>query len=60
LLTLATATLAIQKITEQSVKEEVMDSKEGTSYFSGSKFRKSLESVRAVGSPMFNYINQLC
>lgn len=35
LLTLATATLAIQKIGEQSVKEEVLASKEGATYFSG-------------------------
>lgn len=34
LLTLATATLAIQKIAEQSVKEEVLESKQGTTYFS--------------------------
>ncbi|XP_074629509.1 synergin gamma-like isoform X2 [Acropora palmata] len=34
LLTLATATLAIQKIAEQSVKEEVLESKEGATYFS--------------------------
>ena len=35
LLTLATATLAIQKMGEQSVKEEVLESKEGATYFSG-------------------------
>ena len=35
LLTLATATLAIQKMGQQSVKEEVLESKEGTTYFSG-------------------------
>ena len=35
LLTLAAATLAIQKIAEQSVKEEVLESKEGATYFSG-------------------------
>lgn len=34
LLTLAAATLAIQKIAEQSVKEEVLESKEGATYFS--------------------------
>jgi len=34
LLTLATATLAIQKMGEQSVKEEVLNSKEGATYFS--------------------------
>ena len=35
LLTLATATLAIQKMGEQSVKQEVLESKEGATYFSG-------------------------
>jgi len=35
LLTLATATLAIQKMGEQSVKDEVLNSKEGATYFSG-------------------------
>ena len=35
LLTLATATLAIQKMSEQSVKQEVLESKEGATYFSG-------------------------
>lgn len=35
LLTLATATLSIQKMVEQSVKEEVLGSKEGATYFSG-------------------------
>lgn len=35
LLTLATATLSIQKMIEQSVKEEVLGSKEGATYFSG-------------------------
>ena len=35
LLTLATATLAIQKMGEQSVKNEVLNSKEGATYFSG-------------------------
>lgn len=34
LLTLATATLSIQKMVEQSVKEEVLESKEGATYFS--------------------------
>lgn len=35
LLTLATATLAIQKMGEQSVKQQVLESKEGATYFSG-------------------------
>lgn len=41
LLTLATATLAIQKIAEQSVKEEVLESKEGATYFSGMSWAKN-------------------
>ena len=62
LLTLATATLAIQKMGEQSVKQEVLESKEGATYFSGMRelvmssklIFKLLQSVPGYGKSTTN------
>ena len=54
LLTLATATLAIQKMAEQSVKQQVLESKEGATYFSG--MRELVMSSKLTFSNSYSYV----